>query len=118
MAPNLKLLLVAFLMVDVQVVASFSIAPPRFARSCGMVKNKEFSLKPPSTISTRSTKGASSTALEAIPTWALYSLGHIVGGVSGAPIVTRAQKWYKRIPLPSWTPPNYVFSPVWTVSKA
>lgn len=51
-----------------------------------------------------------------IPSWAPYSLFHIVGGTTGTPIVVRATKsWYKRIPLPSWTPPNFVFGPVWTL---
>lgn len=50
-----------------------------------------------------------------LPPWAIYSLGHILGGTTGTPIVIRTTKsWYKRIPLPSWTPPNFVFAPVWT----
>ena len=49
------------------------------------------------------------------PSWAIYTIGHIIGGTTGTPFVLRAtQSWYKRIALPSWTPPNYIFGPVWT----
>ena len=63
------------------------------------------------------TRGAprTATSLAAVPTWALYSLGHVVAGTSNAPVVTRALKWYRRIALPSWTPPDSVFAPIWTV---
>lgn len=61
-------------------------------------------------------KVTTSTKLEAIPSWTYYSIGHILGGTTGTPIVIRATKtWYDRISLPSWTPPNFVFAPVWTV---
>lgn len=51
-----------------------------------------------------------------VPNWTYYSIGHILGGCTGTPTVVKATKsWYKRIPLPSWTPPNFVFAPVWTL---
>jgi tryptophan-rich sensory protein len=37
------------------------------------------------------------------------------GGMIGAPFVIQSTKtWYKNIPLPSYTPPNNIFAPVWT----
>ena len=45
-------------------------------------------------------------------------LGHVIGGVTGTPIVVQGTKvggWYRKIELPSWTPPDKVFAPVWTV---
>lgn len=64
----------------------------------------------------RSTALKSTLLPSCLPTWAYYSLGHILGGCTGTPIVVRATKtWYNRIPLPSWTPPNFVFAPVWTL---
>lgn len=58
------------------------------------------------------------TALNAVPTppsWAIYTIGHIIGGTTGTPFVLHATKsWYTRIALPTWTPPNYIFGPVWT----
>ena len=53
----------------------------------------------------------------AVPSWLPYTIGHIAGGCTGTPIVIRATRecsWYKRIPKPSFTPPNWVFAPVWT----
>ncbi|KAL9185084.1 hypothetical protein ACHAXT_002861 [Thalassiosira profunda] len=97
--------------------AAFSILPP----ACGVVR----SVAPPQTVpaypslkdtSPRSVKGAPSTALEELPSWAAYAAAHIAGGTTGTPIVVRATKtWYSRLPLPSWTPPNFVFGPVWTL---
>lgn len=57
---------------------------------------------------------------------------HILGGLLGAPIVSTATQkpagvdpldngrdgWYTRIDLPSWTPPNKLFGPVWTLLYA
>ena len=44
---------------------------------------------------------------------------HVVGGSISAPFVIDAVKtWYARIPLPSWTPPNRILSPVWTILYA
>lgn len=58
------------------------------------------------------------TALNAVPTppsWVIYTIGHIIGGTTGTPFVLRATKsWYTRIALPIWTPPNYIFGPIWT----
>mmetsp|Transcript_9878 Transcript_9878/g.13921 ORF Transcript_9878/g.13921 Transcript_9878/m.13921 type:complete len:246 (+) Transcript_9878:82-819(+) len=47
-------------------------------------------------------------------TWALLA---VIGGTTGTPIVIRATRgkgWYRRINLPSWTPPDSIFGPVWT----
>ena len=80
---------------------------------------------PPNTPFPRSKTMKTSTTLDVtafpsilskVPAWKYYSLLHIIGGTTGTPIVVRATKsWYKRIPLPSWTPPNFVFAPVWTL---
>jgi tryptophan-rich sensory protein len=48
---------------------------------------------------------------------ALSIIGHVVGGASGTPFVvqtTRPGGWYRKIDLPSWTPPDKIFGPVWT----
>mmetsp|Transcript_2872 Transcript_2872/g.3378 ORF Transcript_2872/g.3378 Transcript_2872/m.3378 type:complete len:274 (+) Transcript_2872:164-985(+) len=40
----------------------------------------------------------------------------ILGGSISTPLVLKATKtWYKSIPLPSYTPPNAIFGPVWTI---
>ena len=44
-----------------------------------------------------------------------WAVGHAVGGVMGAPVVAKAKKWYKKIDLPPWTPPDFLFGPVWTM---
>ena len=44
-----------------------------------------------------------------------WAVGHAVGGALGAPVVSRAKKWYKKIDLPPWTPPDFLFGPVWTL---
>ena len=94
MAPNLKL--IVFILLP-RTATAFSISPPTSHRHATTARSEAI------------------TALDAAPDWAVYSLGHIAGGASGAPIVAKAQKWYRRIPLPSWTPPNFIFSPVWTL---
>jgi len=44
-------------------------------------------------------------------TWVIAT---IVGGTIGTPFVSSAKKsWYDRIPKPDWTPPNWIFAPVW-----
>lgn len=41
--------------------------------------------------------------------------GCVVGGTLGTPFVVGAIKtWYRKIPLPTWTPPDRIFAPVWT----
>jgi tryptophan-rich sensory protein len=44
-----------------------------------------------------------------------WAVAHAVGGALGAPVVSKAKGWYKRINLPPWTPPDFVFAPVWTM---
>lgn len=59
-------------------------------------------------------------------------LFHVLGGLIGVPFVAGAVNkpngvdpqekdlggWYSRISLPSWTPPNKLFGPVWTMLYA
>jgi len=49
-------------------------------------------------------------------------VAHVVSGASGAPIVAKATQrdigWYNKIPLPRYTPPKFVFGPVWTLLYA
>jgi len=41
--------------------------------------------------------------------------GCVVGGTLGTPFVIGAIKaWYRKIELPTWTPPDRIFAPVWT----
>ena len=51
------------------------------------------------------------------PVWGIA--GSILGGAAGTPFVVKAtNSWYSDptvLKLPSWTPPNKVFMPVWTV---
>jgi benzodiazapine receptor len=61
------------------------------------------------------------TKLHAIPPTAKWAVGHMIGGVLGVPTVihsTRTNGWYRKIDLPSWTPPNAIFGPVWTLLYA
>lgn len=45
----------------------------------------------------------------------VWAAGHALGGILGVPAVAKATKtWYKKIDLPSWTPPDFVFGPTWT----
>ena len=50
--------------------------------------------------------------------WALAALALaplIAGGLVGAATNARGLRWYRRLAKPSWTPPDAVFGPVWTV---
>jgi len=95
-------------------VASFSTPSPPRARGA-IVKRSEISSSKLARAGIPPSAEGKLTALEAVPSWAYYSVGHILGGCTGTPIVVRATKtWYNRISLPPWTPPNFIFGPVWT----
>ena len=55
----------------------------------------------------------------AVSAGAVWVAGSILGGAAGTPFVVKAtNSWYSDptvLKLPSWTPPNKVFMPVWTV---
>jgi len=52
----------------------------------------------------------------AAATWITTS---VLGGLVGVPAVAGATKsWYRRINLPTWTPPDRIFAPVWTTLYA
>lgn len=56
-------------------------------------------------------------ALSAVPPSIWWILGHNVLGVTPAFVVAPATKqggWYRKINLPSWNPPDWLFGPVWT----
>ena len=46
---------------------------------------------------------------------ALILLCLVVGAIGGFSSASAIDSWYRTIAKPSWTPPDYVFGPVWTV---
>ncbi len=82
-----------------------------FSYSSPFQTNHRFSSAP------RSTKTA--IHLFSVPKATLIStVGHVMGGVTGTPTVVQGTQkggWYRRIGLPTWTPPDRVFAPVWTL---
>lgn len=61
-------------------------------------------------------RAAASRALSPTAQAVASAVGHAIGGSLAVPVVAGATgTWYRRIPLPSWTPPDRVFGPVWTV---
>ena len=54
-------------------------------------------------------------ALNLTPSPVVWAIGHAIGGAMGAPVVSKAKVWYKKIDLPPWTPPDFLFGPVWTL---
>lgn len=39
----------------------------------------------------------------------------LAGGIAGSVVTRKAVKeWYPKLKKPSWTPPNWLFGPVWT----
>merc|ERR1719183_3262404 len=64
----------------------------------------------------RAPRAAAVSAVAPAPVWVA---GSILGGAAGTPFVVKAtNSWYSDptvLKLPSWTPPNKVFMPVWTV---
>jgi len=66
---------------------------------------------------TVTTSVASNTHLEAVPSTLIWTASHVVAGSAGAVFVIPATKpggWYRNISLPTWTPPDRIFAPVWT----
>ena len=68
-------------------------------------------------------RSASLSSLQMIPSQTLttvaLAVGHVIGGCAAVPLVSQATNtWYRKISLPSWTPPNRVFGPVWTLLYA
>ena len=60
-------------------------------------------------------------AVVPISSMAAWAVAHCLAGATGTPIVltaTKPGKWYSKINLPSWTPPNWMFAPVWTTLYA
>jgi benzodiazapine receptor len=67
--------------------------------------------------STPSTTSTTSTSLQAFPSPLVSAIGHAIGGTLGTPFVIGATKkggWYRKINLPTFTPPDRIFAPVWT----
>ena len=61
----------------------------------------------------------SPTATAATTTTVALAIGHVLGGIAAVPWVVQATRtWYRKIALPSWTPPDRVFGPDWTVLYA
>lgn len=55
--------------------------------------------------------------LAAVPASLWWILGHTTLPFTGVPFVINGTKeggWYRKIDLPSWTPPDRLFGPVWT----
>ena len=63
----------------------------------------------------RAPRAAAVSAIAPAPVWVA---GSILGGAAGTPFVVKAtNSWYSDptvLKLPSWTPPNKIFMPVWT----
>lgn len=60
-------------------------------------------------------KKSNLTVLNASLSGVVWVAASAIGGMTGAPIVIQSTKtWYNDIPLPSYTPPNRIFAPVWT----
>jgi len=78
--------------------------------------NKDFSTtQHHSPLSYRNPCPSSLYALSPTATTAALAIGHVIGGSAAVPLVSKATaSWYRKIPLPSWTPPDRVFGPVWT----
>lgn len=67
------------------------------------------------------TRIPSITTTNALPPSTWWVAAHVAAGCSGAPIVATATKsggWYRKIDLPSWKPPDWLFGPVWTALYA
>jgi tryptophan-rich sensory protein len=59
------------------------------------------------------------SALDAVSPVVWSAIGHVLGGTIGVPVVANGIKtWYKKVDLPSWTPPDRIFAPTWTLLYA
>lgn len=66
-------------------------------------------------------RSGTSTEACALPPSTWWVLGHVAAGCAAAPVVASATKpgrWYRKIDLPPWNPPDRLFGPVWTTLYA
>jgi len=101
MLNKLTILLLPFL-VNAPVVAAFGLNPELLHR-----RRNSLSKYP---------KTRTGTRLQlSLPPAAWWAGGHVLGGTLGTPFVVKSTStWYRKIDLPSWTPPDRIFAPVWT----
>ena len=64
---------------------------------------------------------SSTSKLESVPLPVCWATATSIGGCLGVPFVTSATRsggWYTKITLPPFTPPDWLFGPVWTLLYA
>ena len=109
---SLVLIVSATIFVDAFVVPERrTILLRPFDRTPQSPLERRKTVAPPSTRTTTITRLQFSLSSPAIK----WAAGHVLGGLLPVPFVTGATTtWYRRIDLPSWTPPDRLFGPVWT----
>mmetsp|Transcript_23442 Transcript_23442/g.34865 ORF Transcript_23442/g.34865 Transcript_23442/m.34865 type:complete len:260 (+) Transcript_23442:3-782(+) len=83
--------------------------------TCSSWKDKHHQqmISPPATTASSTNKTCLSSVSQQSILWVTAT---VVGGALGAPFVTKPTKtWYRTISLPSYTPPNAIFGPVWSL---
>lgn len=110
-APRTPLLLIvlAFAITDAALLQPHLVCSRPTAGPCTPAQ-----LWPRTRSSARRVATASPPCMSAAAT-AAWVGGCVLSGTAGVPSVVGATKtWYRKIPLPTWTPPDRVFAPVWT----